>query len=85
MATKDTLWEEAVHGAMFLAIQMLALYAAARSPYDAAVYLTACDVLINFYPVILQRYNRFRLAKVIPRRDFIQQKETPYRRAQDRL
>lgn len=54
---------------MFLAILMLAVYAAARSWYDAAIYLIIGNIPIDFYPVILQRYDRFRLSKVIQRRD----------------
>jgi hypothetical protein len=65
----ETLWGEAVHGMMFLTISALAVYAVARSWYDAAVYLMVCNIPINLYPTMLQRYNRFRLTKVIQRRD----------------
>jgi hypothetical protein len=65
----ETLWGEAVHGMMFVAISLLAVYGVARSWYDAAVYLMVCNTLINLYPTMLQRYNRFRLTRVIQKRD----------------
>ena len=66
---QETLWGEAVHLVMFLIILGLALYSLLRRWYDVVTYLMVCNTVVNFYPVILQRYNRFRIEKVIVKRD----------------
>lgn len=66
---KETLWGEAMHLSMFLVISVLSLYVLFRRWYEMVVYLMVCNIILNFYPVILQRYNRFRLEKVIQRRN----------------
>lgn len=49
---------EASHAIMF-AVSLLAVgYAAARGWWDVAAWTALFDVLVNGYPVLLQRYNR---------------------------
>jgi hypothetical protein len=48
---------------MFLFIS----YALLRGWFDAAAWLLAFDVLINGYPIMLQRYNRIKLQELIQR------------------
>ena len=62
---KETLWGEAIHGVEFLMILVLALYALIRGWWRTAIYFMIFNTIINFYPIILQRYNRFRLLRVI--------------------
>jgi len=42
-------------------------YALLRGWFDAAAWLLAFDVLINGYPIMLQRYNRIKLQELIQR------------------
>ena len=56
---------------MFLFIFLLAIYALIRRLYNAFLHLMFFNILLNGYPVLLQRYNRFRLDKVMKLRDSI--------------
>lgn len=53
---------EASHAALFVACLPVAVHAGVRGWWLAAVLTVAFDVLMNGYPVMLQRYNRARLA-----------------------
>ncbi len=66
---RETQWGELLHLFMFVMISLLALYALVQRWYDAILYLMVFNILLNGYPVLLQRYNRFRLEKVIQLRD----------------
>lgn len=54
---------EASHAVLFVATLPVVLHAAARGWWVAAVLTLVFDVLMNGYPVVLQRYNRARLAQ----------------------
>ena len=53
---------EASHAVLFVATLVVVLHAALRGWWLAAVLTLVFDVLMNGYPVMLQRYNRARLA-----------------------
>jgi hypothetical protein len=53
---------EASHAVLFVAMLAVVVHAAARGWWLAAVLTLVFDVLMNGYPVMLQRYNRARLA-----------------------
>lgn len=53
---------EASHAAMFVLMLPIVVHAMARGWWIAASWTLIFDVLVNGYPVILQRYNRARLA-----------------------
>ena len=52
---------EASHGVLLVLTLPVAVHAAARGWWPAAAATLAFDLLINGYPVMLQRYNRVRL------------------------
>jgi hypothetical protein len=52
---------EASHALLFVAVLPVVVHALARGWWAAAAWTLAFDVLLNGYPVILQRYNRGRL------------------------
>ena len=66
---RETQWGELLHLFMFVIIDLLALYALVQRWFDAILYLMFFNILLNGYPVLLQRYNRFRLEKVMQLRD----------------
>jgi hypothetical protein len=68
---RQTQWGELLHLIMFLFIFLLAIYALIRRLYNAFLHLMFFNILLNGYPVLLQRYNRFRLDKVMKLRDSI--------------
>jgi hypothetical protein len=53
---------ETDHVFMFLAVVPVIGHAIVRGWWDAAAWTLLFDILINAYPVMLQRYNRGRLA-----------------------
>ncbi|HXU03235.1 MAG TPA: hypothetical protein VN903_19850, partial [Polyangia bacterium] len=53
---------ETNHVIMFLIVVLVIAHALARGWWDAAAWTLVFNVLINAYPVMLQRYNRGRLA-----------------------
>lgn len=56
---------EASHVLVFVLVLPFAGYAALRGWLDAVVWLMAFNVILNIYPVILQRYHRNRLQKLL--------------------
>lgn len=52
---------EASHAVLLVATLPVAIHAAARGWWPAALTTLMLDVLVNGYPVMLQRYNRARL------------------------
>jgi Mn2+/Fe2+ NRAMP family transporter len=66
---RETQWGGLLHLFMFVIISLLAVYALVQRWYDAILHLMFFNILLNGYPVLLQRYNRFRLTKVIQLRD----------------
>jgi hypothetical protein len=53
---------ETDHVYMFLAVLLVIGQAIVRGWWDAAGWTLLFDILVNGYPVMLQRYNRGRLA-----------------------
>ena len=63
--TKNTtLGAEVCHGATLVLIFMVALCYVAVGRYSGAVWISAFNVALNGYPVMLQRVNRFRVAQI---------------------
>lgn len=58
---------EADHVVMFLVTLLPIGHALVRGWWDAAAWTLLFDVLINAYPVMLQRYNRGRLVSLTAR------------------
>jgi hypothetical protein len=52
---------ETAHVVIFVLMLLLICYALVRSWFDAAGWLMLFNILINGYPVMLQRYNRIKL------------------------
>jgi hypothetical protein len=59
---------EATHAVLFVATLTVVAHAVARRWWTAAAWTLAFDVLMNGYPVMLQRDNRARLSRIIDRR-----------------
>lgn len=55
---------EACHGATFILVFFVALFWLAVGPSSEAVWIFAFNVLLNGYPVMLQRANRWRVQQV---------------------
>jgi len=58
---------ETDHLIMFLVVVVVIVHAIVRGWWDAAAWTLLFNVLINAYPVMLQRYNRGRLAALVRR------------------
>ena len=58
---------EAVHTLAFIFMLVLAGYAAVNGWFDAVTWILLFDILINIYPIMLQRYNRIKLQALIRR------------------
>jgi len=54
---------EASHAVLFVVMLAVVVHAAARGWWPAAALTLVFDVLMNLYPVMLQRYNRDKLAE----------------------
>jgi Glycosyl-4,4'-diaponeurosporenoate acyltransferase len=54
---------EASHAILFVATLAVVAHAALRGWWSAAIWTLLFDVLVNGYPVLLQRYNRARLRR----------------------
>jgi hypothetical protein len=52
---------ETAHGVIIALMLLLICYALVRGWFDAAGWLMLFNILINGYPVMLQRYNRIKL------------------------
>jgi hypothetical protein len=57
---------EAAHAILFVATLVVVVHAVVRGWWAAAVATLVFDVLMNGYPVMLQRANRARLARTYP-------------------
>ncbi len=56
---------ETAHILTFILMLLLAGYAAANGWLDAVMWMLLFDILINVYPIMLQRYNRIKLQESI--------------------
>jgi hypothetical protein len=56
---------EAAHALLFVVVSAITGVALALGWFDTAAWLTLFNVLINGYPVMLQRYNRLRLEPLL--------------------
>ena len=56
---------EAGHATIFMLMLAFIVYALIRKWFDAALWMLAFSVIINGYPMMLQRYNRIKLQKLI--------------------
>jgi hypothetical protein len=54
---------ETGHVVIFLIMLLLASYPVFRGWLDAAGWMILFNILINGYPIMLQRYNRFKLIR----------------------
>lgn len=57
---------ETTHGVMFLVTAGAAAAVATRGWWDTAAWMTLFNVVVNGYPVLLQRYNRILLRRRFP-------------------
>lgn len=57
---------ETNHVMMFLVVMLVIAHAIVRGWWDAATWTLLFNILINGYPVMLQRYNRGRLTSLAP-------------------
>ena len=65
-ALRDTMNDaEGAHAVLFLIVAFVATAAFAIGWANTAAWLMAFNVLLNLYPVILQRYNRLRLVRLL--------------------
>jgi len=55
---------EVCHGATFIMAFLVALFLLAVGQFSAAVWIVAFNVLLNGYPVMLQRVNRWRVQQI---------------------
>jgi hypothetical protein len=60
----STLGAEVCHGATFLLVLFVAMFFLAVGRFPEALWLFAFNVLLNGYPVMLQRANRWRVQQV---------------------
>ena len=60
----STMGAEVCHGATFILVFFVSLVWLAVGPISEAVWLFAFNVLLNGYPVMLQRANRWRVQQV---------------------
>ena len=67
-AEREMRFAETSHVLAFLFALLLAVFALAQRWWGAVAYLILFDVLVNAYPVMLQRYNRGRLLRLTARR-----------------
>ena len=58
---------EAIHVLSFFAIWPVICYSMLRKWFDAAGWLLLFTLMVNVYPIMLQRYNRIRLHKLLTR------------------
>ncbi len=56
---------ETGHALVFVAVLPFAAFALLQGWFDAGGWILFFDILINAYPVMLQRYNRIRLHKLL--------------------
>ena len=70
---------ETGHVLIFVLMLVFVGYALLQGWLDAVAWLLLFNILINGYPIMLQRYNRIKLQELIDKQDrgLIEQKETP--------
>ncbi|MGE5262596.1 MAG: hypothetical protein ACM3S0_04375 [Acidobacteriota bacterium] len=56
---------ETAHALTFILMLWVVGYAAVKGWLDAVIWMLLFDVLINVYPIMLQRYNRIKLQELI--------------------
>jgi hypothetical protein len=64
---REMRFAETSHVFAFLLVLGVLVFALAQGWWDAVVYLTVWNLLVNVYPVMLQRYNRGRLLCLMER------------------
>ncbi len=62
---RETRKAESAHGLAFLASLLLLAYALYNECLNSAGWLLLFNILLNVYPMMLQRYNRVRLEKLL--------------------
>jgi hypothetical protein len=60
---------EAGHAIIFILMLLFAVYILASGWLDAAGWIVLFNVLLNGYPVMLQRYNRIKLQELVDRQE----------------
>lgn len=65
---QETRTAEAIHMFAFFASLLLVAYALYYGWFDSVGWLLLFNVLLNVYPVMLQRYNRVRLQRLLQKR-----------------
>ena len=61
---RTTMDAEVCHGATFMVVSLVALYDLSVRRFSDAVWILAFNMLLNGYPVMLQRANRWRVQQV---------------------
>jgi hypothetical protein len=56
---------EAAHALLFVMVSVIAIAALMLGWADSALWLTVFNIVLNAYPVMLQRYNRLRLVPLL--------------------
>lgn len=60
---------ETGHMFIFLIMLLIVSYALLSGRLDAAIWILGFNVIINGYPIMLQRYNRIKIQKLIQRKN----------------
>ena len=68
---------ETVHVYIFLLMLVFISYALLNGWFDAVGWMLAFNILINGYPIMLQRYNRIMLQELIQRQHGLTRQEEP--------
>jgi len=53
------------HGIIAIIIALITLYVFMVSSFDETIWLLVLNIFLNIYPMMLQRYNRPRVGRVI--------------------
>ncbi|RFZ85062.1 hypothetical protein DYU05_05505 [Mucilaginibacter terrenus] len=53
------------HLSIFIIVQIIWIYACVVHSFKGAIWLLVLNVLLNLYPILVQRYNRPRLQRII--------------------
>jgi hypothetical protein len=69
---------ETGHVLIFVVMLLFVCYALLQGWLDAVAWMLLFDILINGYPIMLQRYNRIKLQELVLQQEvgFIEEKET---------
>lgn len=65
----DMKMAETAHMASLLIVLGIGIYSLIHGWFHIAIWLTIFNILINAYPVMLQRYNRVRIGRMLTRLD----------------